>query len=46
MRFPLMVLFAAVLIIPTNISASNAPVSPNGIALYQDYRSWQVLSSG
>ena len=43
MRFSLMVLFA-VSIIPTTISASNAPVSPNGIALYQDYRSWQVIA--
>jgi hypothetical protein len=32
------------LLIPVTVPAASVPVSPNGIALFQDYRSWQLIA--
>ena len=31
-------------LIPVTVPAANVPVAPNGIALYQDYRAWQLIA--
>ncbi len=36
--------FLALLLAPVTIPAADAPVSPNGIALFQDYRTWQFIA--
>jgi len=41
-RWLLAALFMTVL--PASLPAATLPVSPNGIALFQDYRSWQVIA--
>lgn len=43
MRISLMALFT-LLFIPATVPAANVPVAPNGIALFQDYRSWEVIA--
>ena len=43
MRTPLIAL-VALLFIPVSIPAADVPVAPNGIALFQDYRGWQVIA--
>ena len=43
MRNPLIVLLI-LSFIPSYITAASVPVAPNGIALYQDYRNWQVIA--
>jgi hypothetical protein len=43
MKFPLIAFFA-LLFIPIEVPAADVPVASNGIALYQDYRSWQVIA--
>jgi hypothetical protein len=37
-------IFSALLVIPVCSSAANVPVSPNGIALYEGYRNWQMIA--
>lgn len=32
------------LLIPATVPAATAPVAPNGIALFQDYRTWEVIA--
>lgn len=39
-----LLLLAVVVMIPALTPAADAPVSPNGIALYQDYLSWKVIA--
>lgn len=34
----------ALLLTPLTLPAANVPVAPNGIALFQDYRSWEVIA--
>ncbi len=43
MKKSLVVLFA-LSFIPVTVPAANVPVAPNGIALYQDFRSWQAIA--
>ncbi|GAM08596.1 hypothetical protein OR1_00868 [Geobacter sp. OR-1] len=40
--FPMMLL--ALALAPLGVSAADAPVAPNGIALFGDYRSWEVIA--
>ena len=30
--------------IPVTVTAANVPVAPNGIALYQDFRTWKAIA--
>jgi hypothetical protein len=43
MKFRL-IMILALMIIPASVPAADAPVSPNGIALFQDYRTWQLVA--
>lgn len=43
MKKALSVLFA-LLLLPVILPAANLPVSPNGIALFPDYRSWEPIA--
>lgn len=38
------VMLFVLMVMPATVSAADAPVALNGIALYQDYRSWEVIA--
>ncbi|MBI5657164.1 MAG: cytochrome P460 family protein [Geobacter sp.] len=38
------VAFLALLCVPVALPAASAPVAPNGIALFEDYQTWQVIA--
>lgn len=39
-----LVAFLALLCVPVALPAASAPVAPNGIALFEDYQTWQVIA--
>ncbi len=39
-----LILLITLLVIPLTVPAANLPVAPNGIALIQDYRNWEVIA--
>lgn len=39
-----LVIFLAIFLAPMTITAGETPVSPNGIALFREYRSWQLIA--
>jgi hypothetical protein len=43
MRISLIAVFA-LLLLPATVPAADQPVAPNGIALFQDYRTWQAIA--
>jgi len=39
-----MLALLALTLLPVSLSATPVPIAPNGIALFQDFRSWQVIA--